>query len=422
MTAFLALALLLPAFHVHQEPRGIGNLVAPGDVVRITYSVEGAKSATGTLYVRNDTMRAFERLPLHGLSARVPSRLIRGQLLTYYAVVRDPKTGRTARSVRGSAWILSGAIRLQLGLHRFGHTRAPDATAAHWDADEVGWQTEGDAFGPETFLVGAGGSIWLDDGLNGRVLVSAPTGPRTVALPYGSNGDIALGPAGTVYAAGGEGRGLTYRRVLYRVGGAGDVLWKQRLFGDVGANSPLRFGTGGKLYNVVGMFGRPGNSFGWTPVATKAGQPVAETGQHAGTSWPYQPLVNGLRLVWDVYGALRDGPPREARYALFRGTRLVRAWRGLSKSDVNFNFFTPEIVGGDVVVAVDITKPTKAAFKWEYEILRLGPHGAVKRFALPRAVYGDNLLTDLRVGPDGSLYQLASSPDTGVTIVRYSLR
>jgi len=44
----------------------------------------------------------------------------------------------TARSVRGSAWILSGAIRLQLGLHRFGHTRAPDATAAHWDADEVG--------------------------------------------------------------------------------------------------------------------------------------------------------------------------------------------------------------------------------------------------------------------------------------------
>jgi len=126
--------------------------------------------------------------------------------------------------------------------------------------------------------------------------------------------------------------------------------------------------------------------------------------------------------VWDVYGALRDGPPREARYALFRGTRLVRAWRVLSKSDVNFNFFTPEIVGGDVVVAVDITKPTKAAFKWEYEILRLGPHGAVKRFALPRAVYGDNLLTDLRVGPDGSLYQLASSPDTGVTIVRYSLR
>jgi len=44
------------------------------------------------------------------------------------------------------------------------------------------------------------------------------------------------------------------------------------------------------------------------------------------------------------------------------------------------------------------------------------------RFSLPRAVYGDNLLADLRVGPDGNLYQLASSPDEGVTVNRFPLR
>ncbi len=124
----------------------------------------------------------------------------------------------------------------------------------------------------------------------------------------------------------------------------------------------------------------------------------------------------------NVYHGLRDAPPREARYALFRGTRLVRSWRVLSGSDINFNFFTPEVVGGDVVVALDVTKPATDGFKWEYEILRLGKRGAVDRFSVPRAVYGDNLLTDLRIGPDGNLYQLASSPDEGVTIDRYVLR
>jgi hypothetical protein len=36
-------------------------------------------------------------------------------------------------------------------------------------------------------------------------------------------------------------------------------------------------------------------------------------------------------------------------------------------------------------------------------------------------VYGDNILADVRVGPDGKLYQLGSSPTTGVVISRYSL-
>ena len=100
----------------------------------------------------------------------------------------------------------------------------------------------------------------------------------------------------------------------------------------------------------------------------------------------------------------------------------MRAWQVLSGTDINFDYFTPELLGGDPVIALDATKQTPAGFRWEYTILRLGAHGLKARFSLPRAVYGDNLLAELRIGPDGACYQLASSPDEGVTVNRFSLR
>ena len=142
--------------------------------------------------------------------------------------------------------------------------------------------------------------------------------------------------------------------------------------------------------------------------------------QRSGTHWPFQPVAGGMHLVSETY-TKGDRAPREARFALFRGERLVRAWRVTSATDVNFDYFTPELVRGDVVMALDLTKSTQAGFKWEYEILRLGPRGLRSSFSLPRAVYGDNLLADLRLGPDGNLYQLGSSPEFGVTISHYSL-
>ena len=54
-------------------------------------------------------------------------------------------------------------------------------------------------------------------------------------------------------------------------------------------------------------------------------------------------------------------------------------------------------------------------------MLRLGPDGARANFLLSRAIFGDNLLADVRIGPDGRLYQLESSPTTGVVVRRYSL-
>ena len=154
-------------------------------------------------------MSQFEQLTLKTtrtqLQAGLPARLLQGHRLFYYAVIRDPKSGRSVTVPAGgsraptSAWILSGVRPVNLGAHRFGHVRAPDAVVAQVGGTEVAWQGEGDPFGPQTFLVGRDGTIYLDDGLNNRLLVFRKGAPetvaRTIALPSGSaDSDVALGP------------------------------------------------------------------------------------------------------------------------------------------------------------------------------------------------------------------------------------
>lgn len=426
----------------HQEPL-LGHLLAVGDRVEIGYQLEtpGVTSPAGWLYVRNNLQRRFERLPMKvkrgAFHAVVPGRLIRGQRLFYYAVIEDAQRGRAVtvpaagRRAPEVAWILARPIVVRLGTHRFGHPPAPEAVVARAGAGDVGWQTEGDVFGPETFLVGRDRSIWLDDGLNNRLLVWRAGHPdaveRSVPLPSGSpDSDIALGPSGSVYATVGVGRGVTYHRELVRLSAGGEVRWQARLadpFGSLATNVALRLGPDGTLYCVLGRPGSVGAERGWMPVATPGGRPLSAAEQRRRNLWPFQPVAGGLRLVSDVYTPPHvETAPHEARFALIdRRGRVVRAWRVFSRTDINFNAATPELVGRDPVVVLDATAGAGRNFKWEYVVLRLGARGTRARLSLPRAVYGDNLLADLRVGPDGNLYQLGSSPTTGVMISRYSL-
>jgi hypothetical protein len=441
-----ATALAPQPLAAHQEPRGIGNLVVPGDAVHVVYTLDtkGVAAPTGSLYVRTDTMSQFEQLTLKAtrsqLQAGLPARLLQGHRLFYYAVIRDPKSGRSVTVPHGgahaptSAWILSSVRLVNLGVHRFGHDRSPDATVARVAATDVAWQSEGDPFGPQTFLVDRDGTIYLDDGLNDRLLVFRKGAPdtvaRTIPLPSGSaDSDVALGPNGSIYVKGGIGHGVDFRNVVYRVSATGTVLWRSLLPGDVrnsgsfliGANSPLRTGPDGTLYCLVGMPGRPGGQFGWMPVATPGGRPLTIAEQLRRTSWPGQPVARGLRLVTEVYSARANAAPREARVALVdRAGRVVRAWRIVSRTDINFGYATPEVVNGDPIVALDVTAGMDAKFKWEYLVLRLGPNGVRTQLSLRRTVFGDNILADVRIGPDGSVYQLGSSPASGVAISRYA--
>jgi hypothetical protein len=439
---------------VHQEPRGTGHLVARGDRVEIAYGINSpGVQAAGSLYVRTDLERRFRRLhlkrvkpPAAGLYVRPPARLIHGHKLLYYAVVHDRRSGRSATVPAAgarapqTAWILERPVMVRLGVHRFGQVRAPEAVVARARPDEVGWQLPppgcgcGPPFGPQTFLVGRDGSVWLHDGLSQRLLVWRPGAPdvvaRSLSLPFlAADDDVALGPNGTVYVTRVVGIGRDAHLVLYRLDADGNVLWQSNLAYPgspefaLGVNTSLRVGPDGTLYCLVAMWGWLGDEPAWMPVATPAGRPLSVAQQLARTQWPFQPVAGRMRLVSELHVAHVDSGPREARFALIdRRGRVARSWRVLSKTDINFNYTTPELVGGDPVVVLDATSPSAAGFKWEYLVLRLGPHGTRTRFSIARAVFGDNILADVRIGPDGNLYQLGSSPETGVVVSRYSLR
>ena len=81
------------------EPQG--RLLIPSDriVVRYRLDTPNVKSPAGTLFVRGDTQRRFRQIALRAtgpvLSARVPKQVLRGHKLFYYAVIREPKSGRS---------------------------------------------------------------------------------------------------------------------------------------------------------------------------------------------------------------------------------------------------------------------------------------------------------------------------------------
>src|SRR5947209_776394 len=113
---------------VHEAPT-VSRLIVRGDRVVIAYIVDsrGVRSATGMLFVHNDLQSRYTRLPLRlttdpangtspELEAQVPTRLIRGHELLYFAVMHDPATGRSASLPSGGsadpevAWILQRPV------------------------------------------------------------------------------------------------------------------------------------------------------------------------------------------------------------------------------------------------------------------------------------------------------------------------
>jgi hypothetical protein len=452
LTAGIAAGLLTAAptqrkFSPHQDPRGIGNLVVRGDRVTLVYDA-GVKRATGSAYVRNDRRRKFVRLnlvaergPASTYRANIPERLIRGQHLRYYAVLRDGRSGRIARvPAKGtsSALVLEHPNVVHLGTHRFGETRPPDEVVATATADEVGWQLpppgQGLKAGPQSFLVAPDHSIWLHDSFNDRMMVWNAGDPdtvvRTIPLPARSAvNDVALGPEGSLYITHGAGHGLGYRMVLKHLDPTGQTLWTGRLAGDffgnaqsflIGTNNALRPGPDGTLHLLAGMNGRPGGQFGWMPVATSDGHAIPRSRQHRGTDWPYQPIGRGLRMVTEVYTPVTDGSVQEVRVAIVnRAGDLVRAWRVKSSTPINLHD-TPDVLRGAPTIVLDVLEGPDASTRWEYEVLRLDRTPTM--FSVPRLVFGDNILSDIRVSstPGGGVYQLSSDPSFGVQILRYA--
>ncbi len=459
-------------------------LVVRGDRVEIGYDAQQAPNevkipkATGTLYVRNDRTRRFMAVPLtirkalqkpsnaedrRLLRALVPDRLLRGQRLLYYAVIRDRRTGRSVRVPAGGArapesvWIINRAFRVNLGPHVFGQTETPEVIVGRADPSEVTFNVCepggecGQQMGPLSFEVAKDESVWLIDNPplapGSRLLVWEPGQPdtvaRTLALPFGLEPwnravEFALGPAGSLYLKRG---GLPTDPPLApeafppdrvtRLSASGTELWTTRIATDV-FNVQLRTGPDGTLYWTGPHFA--GSSYSaresngvwpWVPVATPSGQVLSPAAQKRGTGWT-QPLPGGLQLVHARAG-YQGVDAHETRVALVDGANhVVRAWRLSSPTIIQMSLWaTPALVGGDPVVVLEAYSGPPA-HKLEYLVLRLGPSGIRARFSLPkndppRSAFGNFAITDIRVEPDGKLYQLGSAPDFGAAIYRFLL-
>jgi hypothetical protein len=315
-----------------------------------------------------------------------------------------------------------------LGTHRFGHLRAPDAIVAHADAAEVGFEqppegADGVANGPWSFDVAKDGSIWLLDQVNHRLLSWQPGRPdhpaRTLPLPMDPLeriADFAVARDGTIYATylPPPGPGPKTLR-LCALAPSGQVRWTAATINEI-FNAPLRIGADGALWAFDGLPAQV-----WTPLTTPAGRPLPLAEQRRRTS-PQQPLPGGQRLTSTHVSA------HERHVTLIdQAGQPRRGWRITSQTDLGALLGeTSALVGGDPVVVVEISQQTKAKFLYEYQVLRLSRAGGTSiRFAIDaagRAQWGDPPFTGVRVGPAGRLYQLRTSPTSGVDIARYSLQ
>lgn len=226
--------------------------------------------------------------------------------------------------------------------------------------------------------------------------------------------DVAIGPDRTIYASYVPVVSDPRKRLrVIALSPDGRVLWTTPTDIDF-ANSLLRFGPDGTLYWTA-----PGGTGRWTPVADPAGHslPLAE---QRGRSVALQPVAAERSLGEQIVSL------HEIRLTLLdRAGGTVRSWDVTSGTDLYPSLSTSDLVDGDPVVTFSVQRLGQPGTRplTEYLALRLAPNGATSvRVALDfRAAWGDPPITGLRVGPDGSLYELRSDIKTGVTIARYSL-
>ena len=101
---------------------------------------------------------------------------------------------------------------------------------------------------------------------------------------------------------------------------------------------------------------------------------------------------------------------------------LQQVWRITASNDLDLSLHaTPAVVDGDPVIVFGVFDFENHLM--EHVVLRLSPTGEIAdRLALGRGGFvGGDVVTDVRVGPDGGLYQLQSDRKWGLKIARYRL-
>ncbi len=290
-------------------------------------------------------------------------------------------------------------IPVDLGRHRFGELTPPVATVLTVPPGQVGFDNSASssrAGGPGSFEVAPDGRVWLLDQVNQRLLSYRPSAAAPDAtVPLGDAArDFAIGPQRTVYVLSAD--GTTLRSLTL----TGTVRWTAPLAMAIDEDK-LRTGPDGRVWFV-------GSEGTWTPVTTADGRPLPVADQRGLRQT--QPLPGGgqLAVVWGAHDVTAK--------VLDASGQTTRSWHITSTDDVFGTSVVPAYVDGDPIVPLTVAGSGRA----ETVLVRLTPSGAQPPVVLSRVTVG-NVANDIRVGPDGMLYQMRVSTTAGVTISRYSL-
>lgn len=381
-----------------------------------------------TAYVRGSPKTGFTRLATRvsgegSTQWRVPARFLTGSVLEDYVVLRDSEGGHPVTIPPAGArapfrsWILDNPVTIALGAHRFGNLRKPQSIVARAPAGsgpgQVGFYTPrpGEVgFGPSSFDVARDGTVWVADRVNRRLLAYAPGEARhpqrTITMPQEPL-ELVIAPRGTIYVLAGAAFHSWDPRTVYAFSPDGARLWAVPVAGEL-FNSNMRVDRGIPWIHD--------QLRGWIPVTNRAGTPLT-TAQQIRRTVPYQPIAPGLQLPdTGTY-------PHEDTIGLATSTGTLRhAWRLTSRTAFQ-PIWEQAMAGGDVVEMAGVAKQTSSGYLQEFLVVRFSPAGhIVDQFSLDaRQSYQWGEFTRMRVGPDGLLYYLQTSPKWGMRVARYHL-
>lgn len=394
-------------------------LLTPGMPVTLRYEAVcesdafgGPCALAGDVYIRGAGQAAFARIPLVAghdstLEATLPATIAKTRAFSYYAVIRDG-TGETFTLPAGGAsgperaWFLDGVQTVELGEHRFGQTRRPDATPVR-----AAWGSGFGAFGllaarnqatigPSAFDVAPDGSIVVLDQINGR-LASYPrigAAPRYAGIPFtGGEGDIAIGADGVTYVL--DGLGSSPAVHAFAPGSSSSATIAVAAAGA----DMLRTGPAGAY-----VHGFPGDV--WLPVG-RLGQPLSPTAQSADAGVG-RAVSGGAQVV--VRGAASS-----ALLGLVRGDRVVAAWRVTSATPLG-EIQLAEPFGAGLLAVIRVWAEGRA----EFVALVLTPTGLATSFAIDSVEWAESAALGRFRLRQSTLYQLRSAPE-GAEIVSFDL-
>lgn len=252
------------------------------------------------------------------------------------------------------------------------------------------------ATGPSAFDVDAQGRIHLMDGLQDRLAVfDHGRLVRQTPVEVGARPDVAVADDGTAYVLASTG-GLDGTATIQRIGPDGRRLGEGFPAGQ-GMAAEVRMAGDRPFVHQL-----PADA--WTSPGGGAA-PALSVGR---------PLAGGGQLLTVVRG-------NAVRLGLVDAAGRVGGAVELTSSAALGELALGEPDGrGGYVVVVHVWRDGPAAAD-RYQVIHVSADRSISTFTVPNEEFAETApLSKFRLGPDGALYQLTSSPD-GMRIVRYQI-